>query len=126
MDFSYEGSGGVRVVGCAEFEGAKNYTTQFLPRQRAWVRRKARLGLIESIVVKKINTLSPEEMVSDWGSEPEVTYTDMFNRVWLEEELVNEETAVDLARIYWENVAQTARRMFEEGECFPIKKEGCG
>lgn len=126
MDFSYEGSGGVRVVGCAAFEGAKNYTTQFLPRQRAWVRRKARLGLIESIVVKKINTLSPEEMVSDWGSEPEVTYTDMFNRVWLEEELVNEETAVDLARIYWENVAQTARRMFEEGECFPIKKEGCG
>lgn len=126
MDFSYEGSGGVRVVGCAGFEGVKNFLTRFLPRQRAWIARKARLGVIESVVIKKINTLLPEEAISEWGSEPEVTYVDMFNRVWLEDELVNEETAVDRARIYWENVAQDARTMFQEGECFPIKKEGCG
>lgn len=126
MDFNHEASGKIRVVGCAGLNFVKNYLTMFLPRQRAWIKKKARLGVVESVVIKKVNALSPESMISDWGSQPEVTYTDMFNRVWLEEELTSEENAVDIARIYWENVAQHARRVFEEGGCFPIKKEGCG
>lgn len=126
MDFSYEGTGGIRVVGCAGFDSAKNFLVRFTPRQRAWIAKKAHLGVVESVVIKKVNALSPEEIVSDWGSEPEITYTDTFNRVWLEEELTSEENAVDMARIYWENIAQHARRVFEEGGCFPIKKEGCG
>lgn len=126
MDFSYEGTGRIRVAGCAGVESTKNYLVMFMPRQRAWIKKKARLGIVESVVIKKVNTLSPESMISDWGSEPEVTYIDMFNRVWLEDELTSEENAVDTVRIYWENIAQSARRMFEEGECFPIKKEGCG
>lgn len=125
MVFTYEGSGRVRVVGCAGLGLSKNFLTLFLPRERAWIRDKAHLGVIESVVIKKINTLAPDSMVSDWGSEPEVTYTDTFNRVWIEDELTSEENAVDLARIYWENVAQHARRVFEEGGCFPIKPEGC-
>lgn len=126
MDYSHEGSGRIRVVGCAGFSATKNYLTLFSPRQRAWVKKKADLGVVESVVIKRINTLRPEEMVSDWGSEPEVTYTDTMNRVWLEDELTTQENAVDMARVWWENVAQHARRVFEEGGCFPIKKEGCG
>lgn len=126
MDFNHEASGRIRVVGCAGISLVKNYLTLFLPRQRAWIKKKARLGKVESVVIKKVNALPPESMISDWGSEPEITYTDMFNRVWLEEELTSEENAVDLSRVYWENVAQHARRVFEEDGCFPIKKEGCG
>lgn len=126
MSFSHDGTGRVRVVGCAGFRGVKNYLALFLPRQRAWIKRKAHLGVVESVVIKKVNTLSPEAMVSDWGSEPEITYIDTFNRVWLEGELTSEENAVDMARLWWENVAQTARRALEEDGCFPIKPEGCG
>lgn len=126
MHHSYNGSGRVRVVGCAGFSATKNYLTLFAPRQRAWIKKKADIGIVESVVVKKINTLPPEERISNWGSEPEVTYTDTFNRVWLEDELTTEENAVDMARVWWENMAQEARRSLEEGGCFPIKKEGCG
>lgn len=127
MDYSHDGSGRAKVVGCAGFSATKNYLTLFAPRQRAWIKRKADLGIVESVVIKKVNTLSPESMVSEWGSEPEVTYTDTFNRVWLEDELTTHENAVDMARVWWENVAQHSRRMFEEGmECYPIRKEGCG
>jgi len=126
MEYSHDGSGKIRVVGCAGFSAAKNYLTLFRERERAWIKKKAIMGNVESVVVKKINTLSPDKFVSEWGSEPEVTYTDTFNRVWLEEELTSKENAVDMARVWWENVAQHARRLFEEDGCFPIKKEGCG
>lgn len=126
MAFLHEGAGRIRVVGCAGVELSKNYLVLFRERQRAWVKKKARMGVIESVVIKKVNTLRPEGMVSEWGSEPEVTYTDTFNRVWIEEELTTEENAVDLSRIYWENVAQHARRVLEEDGCFPVKREGCG
>jgi len=127
VEHSHEGSGRVVVTGCAGFSATRNYLALFAPRQRAWIKRKADLGIVESVVVKKINTLAPEDMLSDWGSEPAATYTDTFNRVWLEEELTSQENAVDMARVWWENMAQHSRRMFEEGaECFPIKREGCG
>jgi hypothetical protein len=126
MDYAHEGSGKVRVVGCAGFSATKNYLTLFRPRQRAWIKRKADLGIVESVVIKRLNTLPPEDGLSNWGSEPEVTYTDTFNRVWLEEELTTQENAVDMARVWWENAAQHARRVLEEGGCMPIRPEGCG
>lgn len=126
MEYSQEASGGIKVVGCAGLSATRNYLTPFTPRQRAWIRRKARQGVVESVVIKKVNTLSPDDMMSNWGSEPDATYTDTFNRVWLEDELTSQENAVDLARIWWENAAQHSRRILEEDGCFPIKKEGCG
>ena len=56
---------------------------------------------------------------------PETNYVDTFNRVWLENELITQENAFDFARIWWENIRQMGRRMFEEGACYPIKPEGC-
>jgi len=125
MEYSFEGSGRIRVVGCAGISGKRNFLVLFSARQRAWVKKKADLGMIESVVIKKINTLPPEDRLSDWGSQPEVTYTDTFNRVWLEDELTTQENAVDLARIWWENAAQHARRVLEEDGCMPIRQEGC-
>lgn len=116
--FSYEGSGRIRVVGCAEFSAIKRFLSLFMARQRAWIKRKADLGIVESVVIKRVNVLSPDSILSEWGSEPEVTYTDTFNRVWMESELVTKENAIDMAKVWWENVAQHSRRLIEEDGCF--------
>ena len=125
MSYSHEGSGIIRAVGCAEIELKKNVYVLFAEGHRAWVRRKAHLGTLESVVIKRINALFPRDRPSEWGVQPEITYADTFNRIWLEEELISEENAIDLARIYWENVAQHARRVLQEDGCLPIKPRGC-
>lgn len=122
--FNYEASGRIRVVGCAGLRVYKNYSVLFLVGSRVYVKRKARVGIMEPVVLKKVNRVIPRS-VSYMGSRAEVNYVDTFNRVWMEDELLSEENAVDLARIYWGNIDQMGRRMFEEDGCFPIKPEGC-
>jgi hypothetical protein len=53
-------------------------------------------------------------------------YTDTFNRVWAENELLSEENASDQAMIYLKNIQEEGRRLFEEDGCFPITPPGCG
>ena len=125
MSHSHDGSGIIRVVGCAFVEVKKNFFVLFEEGHRAWVRKKAHLGTMESIVVKRVNAIFPRGRPSEWRVQPEVTYTDTFNRVWLEKELITQENAVDIARIYWENIAQSARRALEEDGCLPSTPAGC-
>jgi hypothetical protein len=122
--FNYEATGQIRLKGCAGLGLYKNYTVLFLVGSRVYVKKKARLGVMEPVVLKRINRVVPES-ASSRGVQPEINYVDTFNRVWMEEELLSEENAVDLAKIYWGNIDQIGRRMFEEDECFPIKPEGC-
>lgn len=112
------------MTGCAGLGLYKNYTVLFLVGSRVYVKRKARIGIIEPVVLKKINRIYPNSP-SYRGIQPEINYVDTFNRVWMEDELLNEENAVDLAKIHWGNIDQMGRRMFEEDGCFPIKPEGC-
>lgn len=122
--FDYEAGGQIRIVGCAGLGLYKNYTVLFLVGSRVYVKRKARLGIMEPVVLKRINRTYPES-VSSRGIQPSINYVDTLNRVWMEEELLSEENAVDLAKIYWGNIDQLGRRMFEEDGCFPIKPVGC-
>jgi hypothetical protein len=120
----YESTGTIRVVGCAGLSLKKNFLTLFLVGDRAYIRKKARLGDIESVVVKRIHRKEPQ-FVSRQGAQPNIMYVDTYNRIWEESELLSEEDAVDLARIYWQNIEQEGRRLFEEDGCFPIPPEGC-
>ena len=122
--FNYEASGRIRVAGCAGLGLYKNYSVLFLVGSRAYVKKKARLGIIEPVVLKRINRVYPNSATYR-GSKAEINYVDTFNRVWMEDELLSEENAVDLARIYWGNIDQIGRRMLEEEGCLPIKPEGC-
>jgi hypothetical protein len=121
---NYEATGHIRLAGCAGLGLYKNYTILFLVGSRVYVKRKARLGVMEPVVLKRINRVALES-ASYRGVQPEINYVDTFNRVWMENELLSEENAVDLARKYWGNIEQIGRRMFEEDGCFPIKPEGC-
>jgi len=125
VQYYHEGSGIIRIVGCAGLDLKKNFYVLFSEGHRAWIRRKAHLGSMESVVIKRVNAIFPKNRPSEWGVQPEVTYTDTFNRVSIEEELLTEENAIDIARIYWENVAQHARRVLQEDGCLPITPEGC-
>jgi hypothetical protein len=122
--FNHEATGHIRVTGCAGLGLYKNYTVLFLVGSRVYVKKKARLGVMEPVVLKRINRVVLES-ASSRGVQPEINYVDTFNRVWMEDELLSEENAVDLARTYWGNIDQLGRRMFEEDGCFPIKPEGC-
>ena len=112
------------MTGCAGLGLYKNYTVLFLVGSRVYVKRKARLGVMEPVVLKRINRVVAES-ASYRGVRPEINYVDTFNRVWIENELLSEENAVDLSLQYWSNIDQLGRRMFEEDGCFPIKPEGC-
>lgn len=120
----YEATGRIRVVGCAGLSLKRNFLTLFLVGDRVYIRKKARLGDIESVVVKRIHRKDPEN-ASRYGIQPNIIYVDTYNRIWEESELLSEENAVDLARIYWQNIEQEGRRLFEEDGCFPIPPEGC-
>lgn len=115
-------SGGVRVVGCAGVSIKQNLIVRFLVGDRVFIRRKAHLGVIESVIIKRINGVFPKYEGFNTAIQPDVNYVDTFNRVWLEDELVTQENAIDLARIYLENIRQEGLRFFEEGGCWPISR----
>lgn len=113
----------IRVVGCAGLSIKQNLIVRFLVGDRVYIRKKARMGLIESVVIKRINGVFPKYEGFNTAIQPDVNYVDTFNRVWLEDELVSQETAIDLARIYLENIRQEGLRFFEEaGGCWPMPR----
>jgi hypothetical protein len=119
----HEASGGVtRIVGCAELGIKQNLIVRFLVGDRAFVRRKARLGTMESVTIKRINGVFPKYEGFNTAIQPDINYVDTFNRVWMEEELASQENAIDLARIYLENIRQEGLRFFEEGGCWPTPR----
>lgn len=123
MSYEFQNySGGVRVVGCAEIKIQQNLIVRFLVGDRVYIRRKAHLGVIESVVIKRMNGVFPKHEEFNTAIQPDINYVDTFNRVWLEDELITQERAIDLARIYLENVKQEGRRFFEEGGCWPTNR----
>lgn len=121
MSYYFEGSSvGIRVVGCAGVSVQQNLVVRFLVGNRVYIKRKALVGKIESVIIKRINGVFPKYEGFNTAIQPEINYVDTFNRVWLEHELVTQENAFDLARIYLENIRQEGLRFFEEGGCWPI------
>lgn len=118
--FQSSSSAGIRVVGCAGVSVQQNLVLRFLVGDRVYIKRKALLGKIESVVIKRMNGVFPKYQGFNTAIQPDVNYVDTFNRVWLESELVSQENAFDLARIYLENIRQEGLRFFEEGGCWPI------
>lgn len=121
--YFYQGSqGSIRVVGCAAVSVQQNLVVRFLVGERVYIKRKALQGKVESVVLKRINGVFPKYEGFNTAIQPDVNYVDTFNRVWLEDELVSQERAIDLARIYLENIRQEGLRFFEEGGCWPTSR----
>lgn len=120
----YQADGGVKVRGCAGTGLRRNYPVRYSVGERVWVGRKARMGKVESVVIKRSRVSVPDRP-SPGGYATAVVYTDTFNRVWIENELVNQEEAQELLQWSAERKAAGVRAMYETGACFPISPEGC-
>jgi hypothetical protein len=120
----YEASGGMRLVGCATVDAAAVYLVRFAVGSKAYVRKKAFRGVLDPVVIKKMNRVELNRPFVH-GVGAVVNYVDTFNRVWIEEELVSQETAVDLAIIHWENIKQQGVQILQENGCLPMPPEGC-
>jgi hypothetical protein len=122
--FEYEPTGRIRVVGCAGVKIKKNFLALFTVGSRVYIRKSARIGELKSVVIKRFAKSLADSL--DKYSNPIVMYTDTFNRVWAENELLSEENAADQAMIYLKNIAEEGKRLFEENGCFPLPNERCG
>lgn len=103
----YEPAGGIKISGCAVKRGMKIFETIFSVGSRAWIKKKAKYGEIESIWIKKIYRTVSENYIYQ-KVQPAITYVDTFNRVWEEDELLWEEDAIDLAKLHWNRVKRYA------------------
>jgi hypothetical protein len=103
----YESIGKLKISGCAVKRVIKKFETYFPVGSKAWIKKKAKIGKLETIFIKKVyRTIS--ENYSYQGIQPVITYVDTFNRVWLEDELTWEENAIDFAKIHWIRVRNFA------------------
>lgn len=119
----YTATGLIRTSGCAGVSVKKNYLVLFTVGSKAYIKRKARFGKMEFVVIKKIYRQTPHNI--NYGIQVDILYSDTFNRVWAEEELMSKENALDLANLYWQNFYQEGRELLENGGCVPILPEGC-
>lgn len=91
MDFSYVSTGGITLLGCSSpVTITYNLITAYSAGDFVWLKYRARLGVLERINIKKINVINFQKY----------NYQDTFNRLWLEYELCDLETAEDLVTIY--------------------------
>lgn len=111
----YTGSGSIRLSGCAIKKIKKNYTILFALGSRVYIKQKAKEGILESVIVKKVNRNTQERFTYS-GYLPIITYVDTLNRVWIEDELVTQQRAIDFAKLYWERVQRDAADYLENGQ----------
>lgn len=118
----YEASGFLRITGCGIIKIEKNFLILYSLGSKVFIKKKAKMGTLESVVLKKVHRTEPENYHYN-GIQPVISYVDTFNRVWIEEELITEAYAIDLAKIYWRRVEQDAQELLEKGSC--LKYPNC-
>jgi hypothetical protein len=121
---NYDPVGGLRVAGCAQVKASAVFFVKFNVGSKAYVKKKASRGKLEAVVIKKINRVGLTKPFRQ-GVGSEINYVDTTNRVWMEEELVSHQTAVDLSIIHWENVKQAGLEILHQNGCIPMPPEGC-
>jgi hypothetical protein len=112
---NYQATGSIRITGCSLNKLQKNFLVYFSIGSRVYIKKKAKLGILEPVVLKKVYRTEQENFYN--GIQPAITYVDTFNRVWMEDELTWEADAIDYAKIYWRRVEQDAQELLEKGGC---------
>lgn len=113
----YEGTGSLIVRGCARAAVKNTYDILFQTGSRAFVKAKAFKGILEFIFIK--NYILKQETSSRNGIQPFVVYKDTLNRVWMEEELLFQEEALNYAEEYWARISYEAEYNTNNNGCFP-------
>lgn len=96
--FEFVGKGVIEIGGCALLEITKQFVVKFGIGSKAYRIDKARKGILEVVVIKKINRVK-----TSYGDYI-INYVDTFNAVWFESDLAYQSEAVALAIAYWNKV----------------------
>lgn len=108
--------GKIELFGCAKVTLELDFQVDFAIGERVFIKKKAKTeGVLASVVIKEITR---NEYSSYAGFQ--VIYIDTFNRLWLEEELVNLTRAADMAKLYWAQIKDEAKELMKKG-CFSFK-----
>ena len=113
MPFSYTGSGGFNLFGCATVSCQGFYTYKYALNSIVYNLAKAQKGKFEKHSIKKV-------YLHDEPYTPFFTYQDTFNEVWFEYELCTESEAIAAALIYLENKQYMIVNSLESGK--PLKR----
>lgn len=100
MTYNEVGSGGAKTGGCVIVLVSHQYVTMFGIGDILYNIHKARKGVLEKVVIKE---LVPIKQSLTYG-QFRVIYKDTLNALWNETDLVDLETAKDLAEEYYEDL----------------------
>ena len=101
--YFYNAIQGLELFGCANFEIINKYRHLFAIGSVVFNKDKAlKQGKLESVAIKKVEIAYPNSTYS--GTKVLFKYTDTYNSIWFEDELVWQAEAVDLATAYWEDL----------------------
>ena len=111
---NYTGTGTIRILGCASpIKLVQRYPHSFGVGEKVYIRKSATLkGKLEPVYIKSVNRVMPSSPTKE-GILAVFNYVDTLNGVWLEEELVWQADAVDLATAYWEKIQAQAAVLAE-------------
>jgi hypothetical protein len=95
MSFTYEASGRLCLSSWTKVSYTKQFATKFGVRDSAWSKKRALRGVLDEIVVKRV------EVVGSSGVVPVYLYVDTFNSLWREDMLLTHAEAMSLATDYY-------------------------
>lgn len=98
MNYEYVSSGKITISGCAPSENTIYVPVMFKEGELVFEARLARKGRLERLIVKNIIIINNIRTSGSYH----INYVDTLNEVYLQEELVNHATAIDLATEYYE------------------------
>lgn len=107
----------IRITGCSVFKYKKNFFSNFLAGSRVYIKKKSKFGVLESVVIKKVHLVTPEKSTYE-GVYSVVSYVDTFNRIWMEDEIISKEEALNYAKNYWTQVERDQEFLEKQGICF--------
>lgn len=97
MAEEYTGSGGLLFKGCGSYRQTYYYYSYFGEGDVAYIKERARYGILEKVVIKKVIFTKDEGTYNQLV----VKYKDTFNALHSNLELVDELTALEMIQFYY-------------------------
>lgn len=107
---NYQTTGIVKIFGFAFISKIEYFEVYFDVGSIAYIKRQAEKGILEKILIKKIYRNMPRIYS---GVTPVISYVDNTNRVWIENELIDERDALDSYHVYWTRIKNMAEEIMQ-------------
>lgn len=94
--YVYKANGNICLSSLTSFSKKICIKTKFKERDIVYIKDKANKGVLESIAIKRIQ-LTANRCT---GNQFVTLYEDFYNSLWNENQIINKQEAIDLAKIY--------------------------